>query len=181
MSFDWREYLSIAEAQCGRAITGAPAGVEANRRSAVSRAYYACHISARNRLRDHDNVTLPAGNGHTTVRTEYENHIDPRRRQIGVGDSVASEWPGTDVIMTTWYQSWRTSHRGRWTPRRDFLRDWRHSEPGGRAGARGAVCLRRSLSRRWRAKRKPVPLATLPSLVVANGFSTPIPARAAPR
>lgn len=85
MMFNWSEYLSLAEAQCGMPVSGPPAGVEANQRAAVSRAYYAAYISARNRLRDVDKVRIAANNEHRFVRTQYESHADPLRARIGIG------------------------------------------------------------------------------------------------
>ena len=85
VSFDWTEYLSIAEALCGMAVSGSPASVEAQQRAAVSRAYYAAFILARNRLRDVDHVTIPAtGTAHRLVAEQYEQHREARRRQIGL-------------------------------------------------------------------------------------------------
>ena len=40
MSFDWAEYLSLAEALCGVPVSGPPAGIEAERRAGVSRVSY---------------------------------------------------------------------------------------------------------------------------------------------
>lgn len=85
MSFDWAEYLSVAETLCGMLVSGPPAGVEAHRRAGVSRAYYAGFVSARNRLRDVDGVTIPAkANPHRFVADQYVNDPDPRRVQIGI-------------------------------------------------------------------------------------------------
>jgi len=39
MNFNWAEYLSLAEALCGMPVTGPQAGLEAQQRAAVSRAY----------------------------------------------------------------------------------------------------------------------------------------------
>ena len=85
MSFDWREYLSVAQAQASRAPTGPPAGVEANQRSAVSRAYYAAFILARNWPRDVDQLTHPrGGQAHEFVRSAFKNGSNPDRVRIGV-------------------------------------------------------------------------------------------------
>ena len=84
MSFDWSEYLSIAEALCGMPISGAPAGAEAQQRTAVSRAYYAGFISARNHLRDIDRVEMPKRvNPHAFVPAYFMDGSDPRRENIG--------------------------------------------------------------------------------------------------
>ena len=85
MSFNWAEYLSLAEALCGMLVSGTPAGTEAHQRSGVSRAYYAAYVSARNRLRDVDGVLLPTlGNPHRFVADQYLNDPDPARAQIGI-------------------------------------------------------------------------------------------------
>src|SRR5579884_3344740 len=83
MSFNWAEYLSVAEALCGLLVSGTPAGVEAMQRAGVSRAYYAGFISARNRLRDMDGVPIPTwGNPHKFVADQFTNNPDPLRVQI---------------------------------------------------------------------------------------------------
>lgn len=85
MSFNWAEYLSVAETLCGMLVTGPPAGAEAHQRAGVSRAYYAGYVSARNRLRDVDRVPIPAtGNPHKFVADQYINDPDPLRVQIGI-------------------------------------------------------------------------------------------------
>jgi hypothetical protein len=85
MSFNWAEYLSLAEHLCGVQVSGPHAGVEAHHRAAVSRAYYASYVSARNRLRDVDRVPIPAlGNPHRFVADPYVNNPDLSRVQIGI-------------------------------------------------------------------------------------------------
>jgi hypothetical protein len=84
MSFDWAEYLSLAEELQGMAVSGPPVGIEAEQRASVSRAYYAAFILARNRLRDVDLVPIPrTGGAHVFVAQRYEFDPDPRRIQIG--------------------------------------------------------------------------------------------------
>lgn len=85
MSFNWAEYLSVAEGLCGMAITGPPAGLGAQQRAAVSRAYYAAYVSARNRLRDADGVSIPPmGNPHQFVTRHYATQRELQRVQIGI-------------------------------------------------------------------------------------------------
>jgi hypothetical protein len=85
MSFDWAEYLSVAETLCGTFVSGPAAGVEAQQRVGVSRAYYAGFVSARNRLRDVDGVAIPTrANPHKFVAEQYINDPDQRRVQIGI-------------------------------------------------------------------------------------------------
>ena len=84
MSFDWGEYLSVAEELCSWPVSGPPAGTEAQQRAAVSRAYYAGFILARNHLRDVDRVSIPhTGSAHLFVAQRYASDPDLRRRQIG--------------------------------------------------------------------------------------------------
>jgi hypothetical protein len=85
MSFNWAEYLSVAEDLCGVPVTGRAGGAEARERAGVSRAYYAGLVTARNRLRDVDGVQIPAqGNPHRFVADQYVNGPDPLRIQIGI-------------------------------------------------------------------------------------------------
>jgi hypothetical protein len=85
LTFNWTEYLSVAEALCGMSVSGSPAGHEARQRAAVSRAYYAAYVSARNRLRDGDGIAIPTrGNPHQFVAESYQQDPDPRRTQIGI-------------------------------------------------------------------------------------------------
>lgn len=91
MSFNWAEYLSVAQRLCGMVVTGPPAGLEAQQRAGVSRAYYAGYVSARNRLRDVDGISIPAiGNPHQFVATHYVTHRDPQRVQIGIRASMTT-------------------------------------------------------------------------------------------
>lgn len=84
MSFDWAEYLSLAEELQGIAVSGPPVGIEAERRASVSRAYYSAFILARNRLRDVDRVPIPhSGGAHVFVSQRYQYDPDPRRSRIG--------------------------------------------------------------------------------------------------
>lgn len=85
MSFDWAEYLSLAEELQGVPVSDPPVGIEAEQRASVSRAYYSAFILARNRLRDVDRVPIPRSAGvHIFVSQRYEYHPDPRRAQIGI-------------------------------------------------------------------------------------------------
>jgi hypothetical protein len=84
MSFDWGEYLSLAEELCGRTASGPPVGREAQQRAGVSSAYYAAYILARNHLRDVDGVPIPMhGNAHQFVAARFANDLDPVRSSIG--------------------------------------------------------------------------------------------------
>lgn len=86
MSFDWSEYFVLAEELGGVASSRPMAGSEARQRSAVSRAYYAAFVLARNRLRDVEGVRVPAGiNPHHFVARHYAVAVDPERVRIGAG------------------------------------------------------------------------------------------------
>jgi len=56
MSFDWSEYLSVAQELASGANTSA--NKEAKLRSAISRAYYAAFILARSYLRDREELLI---------------------------------------------------------------------------------------------------------------------------
>ena len=85
MSFNWTEYLSVAEGLCGVVVTGPLASTEAHLRAGVSRAYNAGFVSARNRLRDVDGVAIPYNvNPHRFVADQFKNDNDLRRIQIGI-------------------------------------------------------------------------------------------------
>jgi hypothetical protein len=84
MSFDWSEYLSLAEQLCAVPVSGPPVGIEAQQRAAISRAYYAAFILARNRLRDVDLIGVPLHtNAHQFVANQYEYDPDAVRNAIG--------------------------------------------------------------------------------------------------
>ncbi|MSQ14690.1 MAG: hypothetical protein EXR50_02360 [Dehalococcoidia bacterium] len=85
MSFNWSEYLSVAEGLCGLIVSGPIAGIEAQQRTGVSRAYYAGYISARNYLRDVEHIQIPTRvDAHTLVANHYQNNSDSVRAQIGI-------------------------------------------------------------------------------------------------
>ena len=82
MSFDWREYLVLAEALL-QARTRL-AQEEACCRTAVSRAYYAGYGVARTRARDQDGLQLPAtGDAHQRVITHYRQGPSALHRAVG--------------------------------------------------------------------------------------------------
>lgn len=84
MSFDWGEYVRLAELLLSTSVEFDGSDREARLRSAVSRAYYAAFIQARNRLRDFDHFTIPVtANPHQFVSNAYLRHSDAERGQIG--------------------------------------------------------------------------------------------------
>ena len=86
MTFDWSEYLNLAQELAGDAASSP--NEEAKLRSSVSRAYYAAFCKARNHLRDIDgnrilSVDPPKVNVHTYVRNQFKNRSDKSRKKIG--------------------------------------------------------------------------------------------------
>ena len=82
MSFDWSEYLNLANELANQATV--PANQEAKLRTAISRSYYAAFINARNYLRDKEGILIPkTGDAHGYVSQQFELSIDPVRRTLG--------------------------------------------------------------------------------------------------
>ncbi len=82
MTFDWAEYLNLAQELAGRATT--PSTREARMRSAVSRAYYAAFCKARNQLRDGGDREIPStGEAHPYVWNKFQSRSEPLCRKIG--------------------------------------------------------------------------------------------------
>ena len=85
MSFDWNEYLYLAQEVAGLS-PGSAAGPEARQRCAVSRAYYAAFIRARNHLRfvDGDPLVPVDATAHVYVRQAFRRSRNRRRRQVAI-------------------------------------------------------------------------------------------------
>lgn len=81
MSFDWSQYLTLAQELAGR--PSASASPEARLRTAISRAYYAAFCKARNLLRDKDRVSIPKKDSHQFVIDQFKNHSDRSRMKVG--------------------------------------------------------------------------------------------------
>ncbi len=82
MTFDWSEYLKLAQELAGQAINSA--SQEAKLRSSVSRAYYAAFCKARNYLHDIEGHLIPStGEAHKYVRDVFKRSPDRSRRKIG--------------------------------------------------------------------------------------------------
>ena len=81
MSFDWSEYLTLAQALADAAP--ASSSPEAHQRTAISRAYYAAFIQARNRLRDIERRPVPYMNVHEHIIQQFKYSRDYRRQRIG--------------------------------------------------------------------------------------------------
>lgn len=83
MTFDWSQYLNLAREIIGQTTT--PADGEARLRSAISRAYYAAFMVARNYLRDRENHSIPeTADVHRYVIEQFEQSSDPVRKAIGI-------------------------------------------------------------------------------------------------
>ncbi|MCC5627774.1 HEPN domain-containing protein [Nostoc sphaeroides CHAB 2801] len=81
MSFDWSEYLKVAKELAGAATTSA--NQEAKFRAAISRAYYAAFIEARNYLRDQQGHSIPTtGNAHKYVSDQFDISPEPQRQLL---------------------------------------------------------------------------------------------------
>lgn len=82
MSFDWSQYLNLANVLHGE--RGKLAHEEACLRTAISRAYYAAFCAARNRARDIDGAVFEnSGMDHELVRKHYLSSLDKQKRGIG--------------------------------------------------------------------------------------------------
>lgn len=82
MSFDWSEYLTLAQELASKATNSAIQ--EAHLRCAISRAYYAAFCKARNLLDSKDGYKTPRGmNVHWDVVEKFENSSDATRRYVG--------------------------------------------------------------------------------------------------
>jgi hypothetical protein len=83
MSFDWSEYLNLARNLAGQTTT--PPNQEAALRSAISRAYYAAFCTARNHVRDRENVqSIPLdGRAHQDVPNAFLQSRKLARRSVG--------------------------------------------------------------------------------------------------
>lgn len=87
MTFDWSEYLELAQELAGDGAGSS--NEEAKLRSSVSRAYYAAFCKARNHLRDVDehkkilSEIPPKVNVHRYVRNQFKNSTDESHKKIG--------------------------------------------------------------------------------------------------
>lgn len=82
MSFDWSQYLNVARELAGTATT--PANQEAKLRAAISRAYYAAFINARNHLRNQEGILIARTSAaHKYVSDQFECSSDTVRQSLG--------------------------------------------------------------------------------------------------
>lgn len=90
MSFDWLDYLDLAEELAGQGK--AVSSQESRLRSAVSRAYYAAFCKARNRLRDQEKLTMPPFDVHKYVWNQFKGSSARVRKEIGMnGDRLKKD------------------------------------------------------------------------------------------
>lgn len=83
MSFDWTEYLGLAQ-ELTSSTTASSVGIEAKSRSAISRAYYAAFCQSRNYLRDVEGKSLPKNaDVHRVVKKDFVGSADTVRKSIG--------------------------------------------------------------------------------------------------
>ncbi|MEB3179945.1 MAG: HEPN domain-containing protein [Nostocaceae cyanobacterium] len=81
MSFDWSQYLNLAKELAGEQTT--PANQEAKLRDAISRAYYAAFILARNHLRDKQaNIIPTTGDAHGYVWQQFKLNPDSAHQLV---------------------------------------------------------------------------------------------------
>ncbi|MBM4329401.1 MAG: DNA-binding protein [Deltaproteobacteria bacterium] len=86
MTFDWSEFLGFAQS-LSKHSNPLPHGDEAKYRAAVSRAYYAAHHTAHERLRN-EGLSLAGRNIHNQVINEFRNSRD--RSRVRIGDDLDS-------------------------------------------------------------------------------------------
>ncbi len=81
MSFNWSEYLDVARELASVATS---TNKEAKLRSAISRAYYAAFINARNYLRDREGLLISkTSDAHRYVSVQFEHSPDLVRQSLG--------------------------------------------------------------------------------------------------
>lgn len=81
MSFDWSDYLKLANELAPRPINAETQ--EAKLRCAISRAYYANYCKARNHLRDKEGQVIPARDAHRYVIDVLLNSTERKRKDLG--------------------------------------------------------------------------------------------------
>ena len=82
MNFDWSQYLNLAKEFLGQPTP--PASQEAKMRSAISRAYYAAFMSARNYLQETEGYSIPTtADAHKYVLQQFKQSSDRERQNIG--------------------------------------------------------------------------------------------------
>lgn len=80
MSFDWSDYLNLANELAPRPISAA--AQEAKLRCAISRAYYANYCTARNHLREKEGQLIPVHDAHRYVINALLNSTERKRKDL---------------------------------------------------------------------------------------------------
>ena len=80
MTFDWAEYLTLAEALYANRKTFS--NEEACSRSAISRAYYAAYMIASGKAKQEGAIVSGRGQ-HKDVRVHFANRDDEDHRRVG--------------------------------------------------------------------------------------------------
>ena len=82
MTFDWSQYLNLAKELGG--FASPPANQEAKMRAAISRAYYAAFMLAKNHLRDREGLSIPkTADAHRYVSEQFALSPEPVRKLVG--------------------------------------------------------------------------------------------------
>lgn len=83
MTFEYEDYLYLAQELAGK-TPAKPSGEAAKLRSAISRAYYAAFLKAREYLENNSSAIIPRdGTAHSFVRDEFLFDRDGKRKRIG--------------------------------------------------------------------------------------------------
>jgi len=82
MTFNWSEYLKLAQELGEQAVSSATQ--QARLRSSISRAYFAAYCNARNYLRDVKRCSIPSTiEAQRYVRDKFKSSFNRRHRKIG--------------------------------------------------------------------------------------------------
>ena len=85
MSFDWCDYLRLAQSEASDTAGPACSWREAKLRSAVSRAYYAAFCSARNHAISFDGLSFPkSAQAHTLVREHFASRTGKHYQRVAI-------------------------------------------------------------------------------------------------
>ena len=100
MRFEWSQYLTVAKELAGQATT--PANQEVKLRAAISRAYNAAFIKARNHPRDKQRYSIPTtGDADKYVSEQCELSVDPVDKFPGLsGITLTALRLSSEVIST---------------------------------------------------------------------------------
>jgi uncharacterized protein (UPF0332 family) len=93
MSFDYRDYLYVAQ-ELTRKTPTRPASEEARLRSAISRAYYAVFLTAKDYLEQNSSILIPDdGTVHSFIRIQFQarGRTDGKFRRIAIELGILHE------------------------------------------------------------------------------------------